>query len=147
MKSHRSIRRSVLICALVAGFAACRSPDTRNSISRFAPPTGLYTLDTDLGRRRFDIQIDDVGDYQITSDFEIKGQRKYRQAQRGRWKWNQERSEFLLTPDPASGSLDFAFRRLRLDDRKSDTLQWLPLEPDTGGPGTIDYIRFRRENQ
>lgn len=112
-----------------------------------APPTGLYVLDTDLGHRRFDIQIDGVGDYQIGSEIQINARRKYRQVQRGRWRWNQERAEFLLMPDPASESLGFEFRRLRLDDRKPDTLQGLPLETGTGEMGTIDWVRFRREDR
>jgi hypothetical protein len=137
-----------LVLCIIAGFASCRSPQIAHiqpDSPRSVPaPLGFYTLVTDLGYHYLTISLEGAGDYQVTS--ELIGFNKFTRTQRGRWTWNPRRQEFLLTPNTASESLGFEFRRLRVDEQNPDTLQWLPLNKSTEQSGTSEPIRFRREN-
>ena len=151
LRSDSILALCIIASCIIAAFTSCRSPDTgAHTNSSLNPalqpiaPIGFYTLATDLGYHYITISLDGTGDYQVTSA--LIGFNKFSRTQRGRWTWNQQREEFLLTPDPASEDLGYEFRRLRLDDRDPDTLQWLPFNDLKGSPGASDYIRFRREN-
>ena len=105
-----------------------------------AAPTGLYVSAPSIPFT-FVLRLETNGTYQVRA--ESPGPAG---TQNGTWKWNVQRQEFLLTPSTSSKDFPYEFRRLRADQRQSDTLQWVPLHGSGAAPGAIDYVKFKRSS-
>ena len=124
---------ALLLSLTHVGFAAGTNGDTN-------APTGLYASVSDLPER-FVVQLSTNGTYKVHAT----GLRT--NSQSGVWKWDDKRQQFLLTPDPNNSSFSYEFRRLRVDQRQPDTLQWLPLHGTVTMEGAIDYVRLKRKDE
>ncbi len=113
--------------------------------SKSKPPTGLYVSVTDIPAT-FIVRLSTNGTYQLRAESQRSPVSSQRQE--GHWKWDGQRQEFLLIPTTNAVPFLYEFRRLRVDPRQSDTLQWIPLRTGgAAGGGVIDYVRFRREDE
>jgi len=126
---------------------SCRGPESQTHTGaplKSSTPTGVYVSAIDVGTR-FTVRLDDSGDYLVRTESTESLPPLESQSQRGRWAWNEQRQEFLLTPDANNGGFGFEFRRLRVDERETDTLQWIPLHGVGASAGAIDYVRLKRQ--
>jgi hypothetical protein len=103
--------------------------------------TGLYVSLTDIGTTLI-VQLGTNGNYQVHAEDRAS---RSRLSQEGHWKWDGRRQEFLLTPTNTV-AFPYEFRRLRVDPRQSQMLQWIPLRSSGGAGGVIDYVRFKRKS-
>lgn len=133
----------VVFCAIISS-ASCRGAESQtptNASFKSSAPTGVYVSATPVGG--FTVRLDASGDYLVSAESLVPGGN---QNQKGRWVWNAQRREFLLTPNTTvNGHFQFEFRRLRVDKHEPDTLQWIPLHGVRTSAGTIEYVRLKRE--
>jgi hypothetical protein len=135
MKTRRNIV-VVLLLAWAVSSAALFAAENANTNA----PIGRYVSVGDVPAK-FTLHFNADGSYEV----QTTGLRTNRQ--RGSWKWDGARQEFALTPATNSVAFPYEVRRLRVDAREPETLQWLPLHGIDAGAasGAIDYKRFRRK--
>ncbi len=63
-------------------------------------------------------------------------------SQKGKWKWDNQREEFLLNDGDV---WHFKFRRFRVDKQQPDTLEWVPLIGGGNVVGVYPTVRFKRQ--
>ena len=147
MKSRSFICSGIIVVfCMVISFASCRGPESQTHTGaplKSSAPTGVYVSATSVGTG-FTVRLDDSGDYLVRAESDSLPPLGS-QSQQGRWVWNEQRQEFLLTPNASSGRFQFEFRRLRVDKHEPDTLQWIPLHGAGASAGAIDYVRFKRQ--
>lgn len=102
-------------------------------------PTGLYVSVTEVPDR-FIVRLSTNSEYEVHTALLTN-------CQQGHWKWDDKRREFSLTPSTNTNSFGWEFRRLRVDPRQPDTLEWVPVGGIGRSRGAIDYIRFKRKNE
>jgi hypothetical protein len=68
-------------------------------------------------------------------------------SQKGKWKWDDEKEEFLLTPTAPVDLWHFEFRRFRVDKQETHTLQWAPLNSAENVLGVYRSVKFRRQGE
>ena len=68
-------------------------------------------------------------------------------SQKGKWKWDDQREEFLLTPKAPVDLWHFDFRRFTVDKQEPHTLQWVPLNGSGNVLGVYRSVRFRRQGE
>jgi hypothetical protein len=134
MQSH-----ALLVSTGVLLLVSCHSSLAADAGTITNAPTGIYESLMDMPK--FTVQLITNGDYQVRTT--ALGAN----SQQGRWKWNDKRQEFLLTPATNGAPFRYEFRRLRVDPREPDTLQWIPSQRVSGEAGAIDYIRFKRKSR
>ena len=121
-------------------------PSAAQTNSETAPlpkaPTGIYVSVTDIGVA-LTVNITTNSDYQVTA--ESPGNVPKPKTQQGKWRWDANLREFLLTPATNSTDFPYQFRRLRVAPDSPDTLQWLPLRGADASSGAIDFVRFERK--
>jgi hypothetical protein len=142
MKTRRNIAVLLLGCGLgMAGVVSSAALFAAENAHTNAP-IGRYVSVGDLPAK-FTLHLNADGNYEV----QVTGLLTNRQQ--GSWKWNGARQEFALTPDTNSVVFPYEFRRLRVDPREPETLQWLPLHGIGAGAvsGAIDYKRFRRKDE
>jgi hypothetical protein len=122
----------IISCASTA--AQTNSEETLKS----KPPTGVYVSAT--SPFAFTVRLETNGNYQVREELGPIGSAQ----EQGTWKWNAQSQEFQLTPTTNDGGFHHEFRRLRLDEQESGTLQWIPLRGVGALPGAVDYVRLRR---
>ncbi len=133
------LRHAAISLMAVAGplsvlfVAKCLAAD---AVTNAEVPTGLYVSVIDVAP--LTVRLGTNGNYEVRSE---------RSTQRGTWKWDARRQEFLLAPTTNGVAFPYEFRRLRRDPRDPSMLQWLPLHGDGAGPGVIDYVRFKRQGE
>ena len=66
-------------------------------------------------------------------------------SQKGKWKWDDQRDEFLLTPTAPVYLWHFDFRRFKVDKQEAHTLEWLPLHGDGNVLGMYRSVKFKRQ--
>ncbi len=123
---------------------AAREAGERESTQRASPhseaPMGHYVSASSIPFT-FIVRLETNGNYEVRA--ESPGPTG---SQNGRWTWNTERQEFLLTPSTNSGDFPYEFRLLRADKRESDALQWMPSHGLGTPAGAIDCVKFKRRN-
>ena len=124
-------------CALIVNGWFYGSGQTTNAAaqSETNAPTGTYST-TSLVEIKLHIRTNGI--YEAQCD---------RGTQRGRWTWDSKQRELQLTP--ATGEFPYSLRRLRVDKREPDCLQWLPFSRGRGfsWEGALDYVRFRHQKE
>jgi hypothetical protein len=65
-------------------------------------------------------------------------------SQKGKWKWDDHKQEFLLTPISPVDLWHFDFRRFKLDPQQPDTLEWVSLDGAGNVLGVYRSVSFRR---
>jgi hypothetical protein len=135
MKTRRNIV-VVLLLAWAVSSATLFAAENANTNA----PIGRYVSVGDVPAK-FTLHFNADGSYEV----QTTGLRTNRQQ--GSWKWDGARQEFALTPATNSVAFPYEVRRLRVDAREPETLQWLPLHGIGVGAasGAIDYKRFRRK--
>jgi hypothetical protein len=133
MKLQRAIESILLAGMSVFALSVARAEVSAGTNA----PTGLYSSVLDIPER-FILQLSTNGDYQVYTTGSPANR------QHGRWKWDDKRREFLLTPATNSAAFVYEFRRLRVDPHQPDKLQWIPLHGVYASEGAIDYLRFKR---
>jgi hypothetical protein len=68
-------------------------------------------------------------------------------SRKGKWKWDDQRQEFLLTPIDSGGLWNFEFRRVRADKQEPDTLEWVTPSGIGNVLGVYRSVRFRRQGE
>jgi hypothetical protein len=140
MKSRRNLAVLLLGCGLgMAGAVSSGALFAAENADTNAP-IGRYVSVGDLPAK-FTLHFNADGSYEV----QTTGLRTNRQQ--GSWKWDGARQEFALTPATNSVAFPYEFRRLRVDAREPETLQWLPLPGIGVGAvsGAVEYKRFRRK--
>jgi hypothetical protein len=127
---------SALCLLLVLSGCSSPAPHTAAKVAEPTPPAGNYVSELfSMGLR-----LEAGGSYAVKSD--ALGRHT---EERGDWTWNEQHREFLL--ERTSGDFQFALRRLRVDDRDPDRVQWIvPLSMDDF-VGVIDYVSFKRQKE
>jgi hypothetical protein len=135
MKTRRNIV-VVLLLAWAVSSATLFAAENANTNA----PIGRYVSVGDVPAK-ITLHFNADGSYEV----QTTGLRTNRQQ--GSWKWDGARQEFALTPATNSVAFPYEVRRLRVDAREPETLQWLPLHGIGVGAasGAIDYKRFRRK--
>lgn len=130
----RSAVLVIVVTAMVffSGYHGARAESAAGPV-----PTGLYVSTIDVPVT-FSVRLSTNGTYEVRT-----AQGAQREA--GRWRWDQMRKEFLLTPTN-SVAFQYEFRRLRVDPQEPETLQWIPQQSTGGAGGATDYVRFKRKN-
>ena len=138
---------SLSVVSALALFLSCGELSAQTNSEdapRIKAPTGVYVSGTFLPAN-FIVNLQTNGEYEVRAESSAL---LPRQVQRGKWNWDERRREFLLTPSTNRADFHYLFRRLRVDRREPDTLQWIPLRSGiTTGGGAIDYVRFKRKTE
>jgi hypothetical protein len=130
----------VLLAAIILAFMFAIFAEATDKTS---PPTGRYVSLMDIPCK-FIVHLKTNQTYLIRTAGKILPRPE---SQEGKWKWDGSRQEFSLNPDTNSPAFTYSIRRLRVDPRQEDTLQWIPFDSYKNGEGTIDYIRFKRQRE
>jgi hypothetical protein len=68
-------------------------------------------------------------------------------SQTGKWKWDEQKREFLLTHRAPVDLRHFDFGRFRIDQREPGALQWIPVDGGGNVLGVYSSIRFIRQDE
>jgi hypothetical protein len=68
-------------------------------------------------------------------------------SQKGKWQWDDEKQEFLLTRKAPMDVWHFDFRRFRGDKQQPETLQWVPLHGTNNVLGVYTSVTFKRHEE
>ena len=135
----RLLFSSVLVFASVPFNAAAQT----NAVAKPKAPTGFYvsvaeispTLSMKFGTNgEYQVEIGPCGPLGCLS-------------QKGKWKWDEQREEFSLTPTSPVDLWHFDFRRFKVDKAEPDTLLWVPLHGTGNVLGMYNNIRFKRQGE
>ena len=114
-----------------------------NAIAKLKAPTGFYVSVAEISPT-FSIKFGTNGEYQV--QIGPCGPLGCL-SQKGEWKWDDQREEFLLTPRAPADLWHFDFRRFRVDKQEPDTLQWVSLYGAGNVLGMYHSVRFRRQGE
>jgi hypothetical protein len=109
-----------------------------NAIAKPKTPTGFYVSVPEISPT-ISIKFDTNGEYQV--EIGPCGPMGC-MSQKGKWKWDNQREEFLLNDGDV---WHFKFRRFRVDKQQPDTLEWVPLIGDGNVVGVYPTVRFKRQ--
>jgi hypothetical protein len=109
-----------------------------NAIAKPKTPTGFYVSVAEISPT-ISIKFDTNGEYQV--EIGPCGPLGC-MSQKGKWKWDNQREEFLLNDGDV---WHFKFRRFRVDKQQPDTLEWVPLIGDGNVVGVYPTVRFKRQ--
>ena len=101
-------------------------------------PTGVYVSVKEI-IPTFTMRIATNGNYQV--DVGACGPMGCPSLE-GTWKWDSQRQEFLL--DSAGYHWNFEFRRVVVNQREPDTLEWVAREGTGNVLGAYERIKFKR---
>ena len=137
------ISRLSLLSVLLFASAPYNLSAETNALVKPKAPTGFYvsvpeitpTLSMKFGTNgEYQVEIGPCGPLGCLS-------------QKGKWKWDHQREEFLLTPTAPVDLWHFDFRRFTVDKQEPDTLQWVPLHGAGNVLGVYHTVRFRRKGE
>jgi len=114
-----------------------------NAIAKPKAPTGFYVSVSEISPT-FNITFGTNGEYQV--EIGPCGPLGCL-SQKGKWKWDDQREEFFLTPREPVDLWHFDFRRFRVDKQEPDTLLWVPLHGAGNVLGVYRSVRFRRQGE
>jgi hypothetical protein len=138
MKTQRKIAAVLLGCTLgmVSSTELFAAENTNTNA-----PIGRYISIGDQSAK-FTLRLNADGNYEVLAT----GLSTNRQQ--GSWKWDGARQEFALTPATNSVAFPYELRRLRVDAREPETLQWLPVNGmGVEVSGAVQYKRFKRKEE
>lgn len=137
------MRRLLLLSVVWFAGAPFKSPAQTNAVDKPKAPTGFYVSVAEISPT-FSIRLGTNGEYQV--EIGPCGPLGCL-SQKGKWQWNEQQEEFLLTPTAPVDLWHFDFRRIRVDKVEPQTLQWVPLIGTANVLGVYRSVKFRRHGE
>ena len=114
-----------------------------NGVAKTKVPTGFYVSVPEI-TPALSIKFGTNGEYQV--EVGACGPLGCL-SQKGKWKWDDQRQEFLLTPKAPVDLWHFDFRRFAVDRREPKTLRWVPLNGIGNVLGVDRSVGFQRQEE
>jgi len=112
-----------------------------NAIAKPKPPTGFYVSVAEISPT-ITMKFDTNGEYQV--EIGPCGPMGC-MSQKGKWKWDDKREEFLFTTKDPVFLWHFEFRCLRADKQEPGTLEWVLPNGAGNVLGVYPTVRFKRQ--
>ena len=143
LQSFIGMGRLLVLSVLLFTSASLKVAAQTNAAAKLNPPTGLYFSVAEISPT-FNIKFGTNGEYQVEVGRCVP---LGCISQKGKWKWDNQKREFTLTPEEPADLWHFNFRRFAADKQEPDTLEWVPLSGVGNVLGVYHTVRFRRQGE
>ncbi len=135
------LSRLLLLGVLLIASSLFNVAAQTNAIAKPKAPTGFYVSVAEISPT-ISMRFDTNGQYQV--EIGPCGPLGC-MSQKGKWKWDEQKEEFLLSTKDPVGLWHFEFRRFRVDKQEPDTLEWASLNRAGNVLGVYPTVRFKRQ--
>jgi hypothetical protein len=143
MRFRMGIGRLPLLGVLLFMGVSFRVIAQTNPVAKLEAPTGFYVSIAEISPA-ISMKLNTNGEYHV--EIGPCGPLGCL-SQTGKWKWDEQKREFLLTPRAPVDLWHFHLRRFRVDKQEPGALQWIPLDGGGNVLGVYSSIRFVRQDE
>ena len=143
MRHQAYIGRSWMLGVLLILGASFKVAAQSNLVATTKPPVGVYVSASEVSPSIY-MKFNTNGEYQV--QIAPCGPLGCL-SQKGKWKWDEQKREFLLSPVAPAELWHFDFRRFRTNSKEPGTLHW--IRPDEKGNvlGVYRSVTFTRREE